>query len=176
MQAISTPAHEQLRGDGIVSRAEGYGMLSSRVDGNDVWAVFLATHEARRRAVAESRPVLLELMSYRQSHHSTSDDSTRYRSVDEIEEWRERRHPIPRLKQFMMRRGWWDEARDGALKDAERAGVLEALQVAEKKPPPEWKDSLFGDVYDTLPANLQRQQRELEAFMQAHPEVLSKAH
>ena len=41
--AISTPVEEQFRGDGIVSRAAGYGMASMRVDGNDLLAVNHAT-------------------------------------------------------------------------------------------------------------------------------------
>ena len=34
--AISTPAKEQYRGDGIASRGSGYGIETVRVDGNDV--------------------------------------------------------------------------------------------------------------------------------------------
>jgi 2-oxoisovalerate dehydrogenase E1 component alpha subunit len=34
--AISTPASEQYRGDGIASRGHGYGIDTIRVDGNDV--------------------------------------------------------------------------------------------------------------------------------------------
>lgn len=34
--AISTPASEQYRGDGIASRGSGYGIDTIRVDGNDV--------------------------------------------------------------------------------------------------------------------------------------------
>lgn len=40
-------------------------MLSIRVDGNDVFAVYNATKEARRRAVAENQPILIEAMTYR---------------------------------------------------------------------------------------------------------------
>lgn len=40
-------------------------MLSIRVDGNDVFAVYNATKEARRRAVAENQPFLIEAMTYR---------------------------------------------------------------------------------------------------------------
>lgn len=90
--AISTPTNEQYRGDGIgkklflcfmvwnlqlpswthlllflwtAARGPGYGMLSIRVDGNDVFAVYNATKEARRRAVAENQPFLIEAMTYR---------------------------------------------------------------------------------------------------------------
>jgi uncharacterized protein HemY len=35
------------------------------VDGNDVWAVYNATREARKIAVEKSVPVLIEAMTYR---------------------------------------------------------------------------------------------------------------
>lgn len=54
-----------------------YDMPCIRVDGNDLAAVYAATSEARRLCLAESRPVLVEAMTYRVGHHSTSDDSTR---------------------------------------------------------------------------------------------------
>ncbi|NXV24896.1 ODBA dehydrogenase, partial [Cepphus grylle] len=62
--AISTPTSEQYRGDGIAARGPGYGLMSIRVDGNDVFAVYNATKEARRRAVAENQPFLIEAMTY----------------------------------------------------------------------------------------------------------------
>ena len=43
--AISTPTKDQYRGDGIISRAAGYGMMAIRVDGNDVFAVKKAVEE-----------------------------------------------------------------------------------------------------------------------------------
>ena len=74
--AISTPVHEQYRGDGIASRASGYGMDVIRVDGNDILGIYVATKKARELAVENNRPVLIEALTYRSSHHSTSDDST----------------------------------------------------------------------------------------------------
>lgn len=47
------------------SRGAGYGMVSVRVDGNDIFAVYVATKEARRIAVEENKPVLVEAMTYR---------------------------------------------------------------------------------------------------------------
>ena len=49
----------------LAARGPGYGMMSIRVDGNDVFAVYNATKEARRRAVAENQPFLIEAMTYR---------------------------------------------------------------------------------------------------------------
>lgn len=52
------------------ARGPGYGIMSIRVDGNDVFAVYNATKEARRRAVAENQPFLIEAMTYRCLSHS----------------------------------------------------------------------------------------------------------
>ena len=75
---------EQYRGDGIAVRGPAYGMSTIRVDGNDVLAVYNATKAAREIAASENKPVLIEAMTYRIGHHSTSDDSSAYRSVDEV--------------------------------------------------------------------------------------------
>ena len=55
------------------------GMATIRIDGNDVFAVYNATQKAREICIKQSRPVLIEAMTYRIGHHSTSDDSSAYR-------------------------------------------------------------------------------------------------
>ena len=85
--AISTPIIDQYAGDGIASRGPGYGLDTIRVDGNDALAVLAAVREARRRAVEGKKGVLVEAMTYRVGHHSTSDDSSKYRPAEEVKEW-----------------------------------------------------------------------------------------
>lgn len=63
--AISTPANEQYRGDGIVSRGPGYGIATIRVDGNDILAVYNAIIKAREYVMNNTRPLILEAMTYR---------------------------------------------------------------------------------------------------------------
>jgi 2-oxoisovalerate dehydrogenase E1 component alpha subunit len=110
--AISTPVRDQYRGDGIASRGAGYGIVTIRVDGNDLFAVYNATKAAREIAVTQSRPVLIEAMTYRLGHHSTSDDSTAYRSIDEINSWEKDDNPILRFKNYLVNKGWWDASQD----------------------------------------------------------------
>jgi len=169
--AISTPVKDQYRGDGIASRAAGYGMLSLRIDGADVFAVRQATRLARDMAVEHNRPVLIEAMAYREGHHSTSDDSTRYRSGEEISMWRESTNPVARLRRHLEGKGWWDEEQEKAAVKEERKAVLKALTAAEKKPPPHVRE-LFADVYaGEQPWHLRKQEDELHAHMAAHPEL-----
>ena len=47
-------------------------------------------------------------MTYRLGHHSTSDDSTAYRSIDEMSTWEKDDNPISRFKSYLINKGWWD--------------------------------------------------------------------
>jgi len=158
--AISTPVREQYRGDGIASRGKGYGIDTVRVDGNDIWAVYNVTKRARHIAVTEHRPVIIEAMTYRVGHHSTSDDSTRYRTRNETDYWMKEDNPITRLRKYLEHREWWSNQLEVELKQKTRAEVISLLNKAEmrKKPP---IDDLFTDVYDELPPNLLRQREQL---------------
>lgn len=51
-------------GDGIAGRGPSYGIASIRVDGGDARAVYNATAEARKIAVANSCPVLIEVQPF----------------------------------------------------------------------------------------------------------------
>ncbi|KAL8219782.1 UNVERIFIED_CONTAM: hypothetical protein K2H54_033584 [Gekko kuhli] len=167
--AISTPTSEQYRGDGIAARGPGYGIHSIRVDGNDVFAVYNATKEARRRAVAENQPFLIEAMTYRIGHHSTSDDSSAYRSVDEVNYWDKQDHPISRLRHYMVNQGWWDEDQEKTWRKKSRKRVMEAFEEAERKLKPK-PQLLFSDVYYEMPWHIQKQQESLERHLKQYGE------
>ena len=57
-------------------------------------------------------PLFLLFYNKRIGHHSTSDDSSAYRSVDEVTYWDREDHPISRLRYYMLNRGWWDEEKE----------------------------------------------------------------
>jgi len=159
--AISTPVNEQYRGDGIAVRGPAYGMSTIRVDGNDVLAVYNATKAAREIAINENRPVLIEAMTYRIGHHSTSDDSSAYRSVDEVRYWDQKDHPITRFYHYLLSKGAWSEEKEKEWKNDSKKKVLEAFARAEKKLKPNWKE-MFTEVYDEMPSDLKNQMEEME--------------
>lgn len=97
------------------------------MDGNDILAVFNATMAARNVCIQESRPVLIEAMTYRIGHHSTSDDSSAYRSVDEVRNWDQKDHPISRLRKYMERKEWWSEEEEKSWKDEAKRKVMTAF-------------------------------------------------
>ncbi|XP_071832661.1 2-oxoisovalerate dehydrogenase subunit alpha, mitochondrial-like [Apostichopus japonicus] len=167
--AISTPTKEQYRGDGIAIRGPAYGITTIRVDGNDVFAVYNVVKAARRLAVEESKPVLIEAMTYRVGHHSTSDDSSAYRSVDEVRYWDKEDHPIGRLRRYMINKDYWDEDKEKTWMQESRRNVLEEFAKAEtlKKPSP---TEMMTDVLDSLSPNLERQLEKMKKHVEEYKE------
>lgn len=162
--AISTPSSEQYASDGIAARGPAYGISTIRVDGNDVLAVRSAVRHARRVAATEKRPFLIECMTYRVGHHSTSDDSSAYRSKQDVDDWKRKDNPLHRFRHFIQQRGWWDDAQDEAVRLDYRKRIIRALEVAEKKKRPSLS-SIFDDTYDTVPQNLQEQREDLARLL-----------
>ncbi|XP_030559222.1 2-oxoisovalerate dehydrogenase subunit alpha, mitochondrial [Drosophila novamexicana] len=166
--AISTPSNEQYRGDGIAGRGPmGYGIATIRVDGTDVFAVYNAMKRAREYVLRENKPIVFEALAYRVGHHSTSDDSTAYRSAEEIEVWNTLEHPISKLKSYMVHKGWFNEQQETEFVSGVRKQVLKQIAISEKKLKPNWRE-MFEGVYDVMPDHLKQQQRELEQHIEAH--------
>ncbi|EPC04503.1 3-methyl-2-oxobutanoate dehydrogenase [Litchfieldella anticariensis FP35 = DSM 16096] len=171
--AISTPAIEQFAADGVAPRAFGYKMQVIRVDGNDILAVHEATKAARRMAVEDNCPVLIEAMTYRLAAHSSSDDPSGYRSKKEEEAWREK-DPILRMQRWLLDRQWWNEDDEKALQESLRREVLETMKRAEKRPPPAL-ETLVSDVYDEVTPALAEQFEHLKMHIRKYPEAYPKS-
>lgn len=167
--AISTPTLDQYRGDGIASRGLGYGIDTIRIDGNDIWAVREATKRAREIALTDGgKPVLIEAMSYRVSHHSTSDDSFAYRARVEVEDWKRRDNPITRLRKWMEVKGCWNEIKEKEARESIRKEVLKAFTEGEREKKPPIR-SMFEDVYEDLTDDLKGQMKELKRILDKYP-------
>ncbi|KAF8158173.1 branched-chain alpha-keto acid dehydrogenase E1-alpha subunit [Crassisporium funariophilum] len=166
--AISTPSTEQYYGDGIASRGPGYGIDTVRVDGNDILAVIAAVREARKRCLEQGRAVLVEAMTYRVGHHSTSDDSFAYRARAEVEDRKRIDNPITRFQLFMESRGWWDADSEAELKARLKADVMKAFKRAESLKRCEVGE-LFTDVYGGQePWNIREQREELSGLLKKY--------
>lgn len=167
--AISTPTHEQYRGDGIAARGPPYGINTLRVDGNDVLAVYKATKMAREYAANEEKPVLIEALTYRVGDHSTSDDSSAYRSPTEVLEWSTNDYPTKKFRYYLESKGLWNEDKEKHLLEQTRNDVLIAFNAGEKKPKPKWTE-MYEDVYKFLPPHIKKQQDEMRAHLEKYKE------
>jgi TPP-dependent pyruvate/acetoin dehydrogenase alpha subunit len=106
--AYSTPTRVQTAAERLVDKASGYGIASTRADGNDVVATYAATREAVDRAREGGGVTLVELVTYRRKGHAEHDDQ-RYVPAGEIEAW-ERNDPIDRHRRRLVQVGWATEA------------------------------------------------------------------
>jgi len=173
--AISTPGAKQCAAETIALKAVGYGVRPLRVDGNDVLAVYEAVSRAAERARRGDGPTFIELLTYRVSAHSSSDDPSRYRDEQVTEVWKSRRDPIRRLRAMMERRGWITAAEHEALATRLEAEVREVITRQEAVAPPPLS-SLIDDVFEQ-PSWLQREQlAQLEAELAATPRGTSGGH
>jgi len=174
MYAISTPVDDQYKGDGIAARGPAYGINTIRVDGNDVFAVYNAVRLAREYILEHKAPALVEIMSYRGGDHSTSDFSKMYRDDVEMQKWNEYLRnigdPIKRFYEYLIKKGWITEAEYKSHVDRYREEVRECLKNALKEKKPSI-DSLFDDVYETLPPNLIEQKAQLKVHLEKYRDV-----
>jgi pyruvate dehydrogenase E1 component alpha subunit len=158
--AISTPRNIQTASQTIAQKAVAFGIRGVQVDGNDVIAVYKVVKEALERARSGQGPTLIESVTYRLGDHTTSDDASRYRPVEELNYWLAR-DPIERLKKYFQKIGTWNDdygkwVYDTVSKEIDDA-VEKAMQISKPEP-----DELFDNVWSKLPKELEEQKRMLK--------------
>jgi 2-oxoisovalerate dehydrogenase E1 component alpha subunit len=152
----------------FAARGLGLGIPGIRVDGNDLLAVYAVTQWAARRARRGRGPTLIELVTYRGGAHSTSDDPSRYRPKDEWDAF-PLGDPVERLKQHLIKGGYWSDKQHIALNDNLKEVVSEAWKEAisfgtmTEGPRLDVRD-MFDDVYAQVPERLKRQRQQLLAL------------
>jgi pyruvate dehydrogenase E1 component alpha subunit len=128
----------------IVKKAHAYGMREGpRVDGMDVLAVYEAVSEAMEYA-RKTGPVLMESLTYRFVGHSMGDPE-RYRSKDEVREYREE-DPIGKFGKALTTKRKARKEELVALDQKAAATVETAVRFAEESPDPAVED-LYRDIY-----------------------------
>jgi 2-oxoisovalerate dehydrogenase E1 component alpha subunit len=157
--AISVPVERQTATRTFAEKAVAYGIEGVRVDGNDIFAVVSATKRAIERGVRGEGPTLIEAITYRMGGHSTSDDPNRYRESEALAAWAAR-DPIERLRSWLSDQSLWSDEQEKALGAEIDRRFREAVAVAERTPPPPL-ESMFDDVYHTVPWHLAEQRAEV---------------
>ena len=128
----------------IYKLADAYDMPADAVDGMSPEAVHNAVLRAANRAREKGGPTLLEIKTYRYKGHSMSDPQ-KYRSKDEVEEYKEK-DPIDHVLNVLKTQYSVDDAAIEVINDRVIKEVEEAVQFAEESPWPS-DDELLKDVY-----------------------------
>jgi TPP-dependent pyruvate/acetoin dehydrogenase alpha subunit len=91
--------------------------------------------------------------------HSTADDPNRYRDPELMEPWK-KKDPLMRMRRHLEARNLWSEADEQRAKAEAEARLTEAIEAAASGHTPEL-ESMFEDVYASVPWHLREQQSEL---------------
>jgi pyruvate dehydrogenase E1 component alpha subunit len=152
--AISTPRANQTHGKTIAQKAIAYGMTGIQIDGNDVLGVYKATQDALALA-RQGKPVLIESITFRMGDHTTSDDSSKYRTPEMIEEWTAK-DPLLRLEKYFQKKGLWTEEYNTYVTDEVAKEIEKAVEegLAKGLPPVE---NMFEHIFAEMPIHLQKQ-------------------
>lgn len=143
--AISVPHSLQMGVDSAASRAAGYGMAGTTVDGGDILAVYETMAEAVSRARSGGGPTLISAKVARFTSHSSDDDQRRYRPREELEAMLER-DPIERFRSYLLQEAVLSPEADERLQHDCTAEVDRAVERAESAEPPR-ADQLLDNLF-----------------------------
>ena len=125
----------------VADRAVAYSMPGITVFGNDFSAVAEASTEAVARARSGEGPSLIETKTYRHRGHSKS-DRNRYRTKEEIEEWKAHRDPINLFEAELKQFGIMDDAGIARVRESVEAEIAAGIAFAKDSPMPSTADVL----------------------------------
>jgi pyruvate dehydrogenase E1 component alpha subunit len=142
--AMGTSVERTSKQTDIYPLADAYGMPGDSVDGMSCEEVHKAIERAVRRAREGGGPTFLEVRTYRFRGHSMSDPA-KYRSKEEVEEYKEK-DPINQVLKTIMDNGFATAEQIEQITEKVKMEVDEAVQFAEESP---WPDDseLYKDIY-----------------------------
>lgn len=132
-----SPSSTVTAGD-IAERPKAFGIPSTRVDGNDVIAVWQAMAEAVARGRSGDGPSFIQATTYRTHGHNEGEVhflQSSYREDAEVEDWKSR-DPIERYAHELIDEGVCTAEDLEALESEIAAVVAEAGEFAENSAPP----------------------------------------
>lgn len=154
--AISTPRELQTSAKTIAQKGIAAGIPSVQVDGMDPLAVYVATKDARERAINGEGPSLIETVCYRFGPHTMAgDDPTRYRTSDTDSAW-EKKDPLVRFRTYLEAKGIWNQEKEEAIIEKAKEEIKEAIKKADAAPKQKVTD-LINIMYEENPYNLDEQ-------------------
>jgi len=137
--AYTTPPTKQFAVKDLVDKAQGYGILGVKADGNDVLEVYGVTRDAVQRARGGGGVTLIELKTYRRRGHAEHDDQG-YVPKEELEWWAAHNDPLDRcVARYTGETGWFSVDELEAI-DARASGEVDAATdacLADPFPPGE---------------------------------------
>src|SRR5215210_5975392 len=129
----------------LAAKFDAYGIENEKVDGMDLEAVIECAGRVAEQVRETGRPYAVEALTYRTAPHGAADFFEKYRTKEEVEEWRQR-DPIGLLEKKLLEQGPLDEEQLDAIKNEAKERINEAVKFAEESEQPPIEE-LYTDVY-----------------------------
>lgn len=127
------------------TRGEPWGIPGMQINGMSVLEMYEGSKKAVEHVRSGKGPILLEVKTYRYRGHSMSDPA-KYRSKEEVEDYKENRDPITTFKKYLDANKIGGDAEFKAIEERVKAKVKESEDFAKESPEPDttelWTDIL----------------------------------
>ena len=129
--------------EGIAARGKGYNMNWANINGESLFDIREGVKAAMELAKNESKPSLLGIHTYRYQGHSIADaNHKKYRTKEEIEDYRKNHDPVTLYREFLLETKRLDEAGVKEIDSAAKLEAEESAKFADESPFPSEADIL----------------------------------
>lgn len=177
---LSTPSSEQFNFDSFAQKGPGYGIQAKQIDGNNILEVYHTITEIAKSVRKNSKPWLLECMTFRVKGHEEA-SGTKYYPSGLIEKWRPL-DPVVTYQEYLTQTGVLKPALQNDIIDKIEIEINEAFEVAdsyeeiEADASEEAKDVYFQFSQPTIIASAQKkhERRYVDAISDGLRESMHK--
>ncbi len=143
---LSTPTSEQYNCEHLADRANGYGMESHIIDGNNILEVYTKVSELAQSIRENPRPILLEFKTFRMRGHEEA-SGTKYVPQELMDEWAAK-DPINMFRNHLIFEGLLTTQIDDIYRKEITDEINENLQLAfDEDKISSTKSNELSDVY-----------------------------
>lgn len=128
----------------LYKKGESFGIEGFQLNGMDFEEMYNGVKQAAEYVRETSRPLILEVKTYRYRGHSMSDPA-KYRSKEEVEQYKER-DPIAEIRKIILENNYLDESGLKEIEQSVKDIVKEAVEFSENSPLPD-EEELYTNIY-----------------------------
>lgn len=126
--ALSTPVSEQYRCKNLVDKAQGYGIESIQIDGNNILKVYETIKETRQYCIKHQKPFLIECLTFRMRGHEEA-SGVKYVPKEMFAQWIEK-DPIKNYERFLLEEGLLDNLAIAHIRDEYKKLIEDELNAS----------------------------------------------
>ena len=126
---LSTPNNEQFKCKNFSDKGIGYGIEAYTIDGNNIVEVFNKVTEIKKQMLIDSKPVILECMTFRMRGHEEA-SGIKYVPNDILNKW-SKKDPVIRYEEHLIYKKIIDTETNLKIKDEIKNEIISAWNIAD---------------------------------------------